>query len=1017
MTHVNERVAAPPHPPRYSRPLAGALAIALLGGSFAISAPFAAANLVVTDNGWSYTKDSYDTGVRNGYQLTLDAANRKVYLTDAAWSTQTRTVTDNGDGSYTHGDTVFNLGSGKLAVFDTATRAREADHSFLGLTRNDGSARENEPFSWPNETATSINSMRTTFSPYGVAVDGTTEGGATIITTTARQRNATAGYGGGVVVYSASEGAPTDADRVFEFDDGTPILQGPRRIAVNTVTHKAYVTSLGTQRNNGPDAGYLTEIDLVTRQVTARIAVPGGVGAVGVAVDEATNLIYTGAMAASKLYVIDGDEIDRSDAKSFAINESAVTELAADLDGNQRPTYNAELKRLYISTYASPAGKIYVVDADPSSAAYGTILDTIVTGPTNSVEVDGQRGLIYSANLGDQNVVVFDAATHEELLTLPTSANALNIGIDPVSRDVWVSNFSNAAKVDVFTVTAPTTETTSPAGGTLITPSVVPLGSEITVSGRGFFLKNGDGGSAGPVFINQSGACTGTGAVNVAGRVIENQIPGSTFADPRAHGVFLSDAEGNWTITIPFPTPANSTLTAETAWKVGDVQCIRILTGSLVPDQADHSRSVFAHFTVSDPVEPPAPVEDQAAATVPSEWVDGQPLTVTGTGWTWPNGTTGSTIGIKLNGGGLVPVGDPHGDVADNVYAVVEAADGSFSVDLPFPGEGAVEPGNTPAKAGDQITIHFLTGSLAPGDRVRSVSKTVTVVAAEEPEPVAPVAKTVPSITGTPVVGSTLTATTGTWSVDGVSFSYQWLRDGAAIPGATKASYTVTTADAGKNLQVKVTASKAGLPDGSATSAAVKAQPPVQQKLTSTPAPTLSGTAQVGKTLTVKVKAWQPAPVKLSYQWLRNGKPISKATKVSYKLTKADAGQKVAVKVTGSKSGYPKVAKTSAAKTIAKVKATVKLTVPKKVAKGKKATVKVTVSAPVAKPTGTVKITVNGKTVKAKLTTKGKGKVSVKLPTLKKKGSYKVKASFTPSGTTAKSTSASKTVTKTLKVK
>lgn len=53
--------------------------------------------------------------------------------------------------------------------------------------------------------------MRSTFSPYGVAVDGTTTGAdgqpdATIITTTARGRDPKAGYGGHMVIYSASQG-------------------------------------------------------------------------------------------------------------------------------------------------------------------------------------------------------------------------------------------------------------------------------------------------------------------------------------------------------------------------------------------------------------------------------------------------------------------------------------------------------------------------------------------------------------------------------------------------------------------------------------------------------------------------------------------------------------------------------------------------------------------------------------------------------------------------------------------
>ncbi|MDF1487418.1 Ig-like domain repeat protein [Tessaracoccus caeni] len=913
---------------RLRTPLIAALSLSLIGSASILGAPTAAADPVVAENGWSYEKESFDTGVQNGYQLALDTANRKVYLSDAYWSRQTREVTANEDGTFTYGPDEFTIGSGKLAVFDSASRTREPDQSFLDLTRNDGNGRESEPFSWANAAvdAKSINSMRTTFSPYGVAVDGTTPGGATVVTTTARQQDADEGFGGGVVVYNVSQGAPTDADRVFEFEDGSPIFAGPRRIAVNTKTHKAYVTSLGNSRGKGSD-GFITQIDLLTKKVDARITVPEAVGAVGVAVDEDNNRIYVGAMKESRLYVIDGSKVKTTDAKNLELNNDAITALEATLPSNQRPAYSPELKRLYVASF--DAKTISVIDADPASAGYGKVLHTIETGPTNAVEIDGERNLLYSANLGDQNVVVFDATTYEKLLTLPTSGNAINIGIDPVSRDVWVSNFSNAGKVDVFTITEPTTtETTSPNGGTLVTPRQVVLGSDIVISGKGFFLKDGSGGSIGPVFVNQGGGSQGTGPVNVENRTIENQAPEVEYSDARAHGVFKSDAEGNWTITIPFPTPENSTLTPATAWKAGDVQYIRILTGSLAPGGTDQSRSIAAPFTVVAPAVDPEPSEDKAAVEAPAEWVEGKPLTITGTGWTWENGT-GSTVGVKLNRGALVPVTPLGVDFPDDVWAVVKADDttGNWSLTLPFPGEGVSK---TPATVGEDITINLLTGSLAPGDRVRGVPVTVKTVAAPKP-PVDP----------KPEV---------------------------------------------KNLTTKT--------------------------------PKITGTAKVGKTLKVDSKsvAWTPAKVTLKYQWLRDGKSISGATKSSYKVTKSDAGKKLSVKVTGSKSGYKTVSKTSKTVSVAKVASSVKVSVPSLVAKGKQATIKVSISAATSKPTGTVTVKVNGKTVKKTVSSSAKGKVSVKLPKISKKGSYKVSVSFKPSGSTAKSTAASKSVTKTLKV-
>ena len=84
---------------------------------------------------------------------------------------------------------------------------------------------------------------------------------------------------------------------------------------------------------------------------------------------------------------------------------------------------------------------------------------------------------------------------------------------------------------------------------------------------------------------------------------------------------------------------------------------------------------------------------------------------------------------------------------------------------------------------------------------------------------------TAPAISGQAKVGKTLTATGGTWSVDGVTLAYQWNRDGAPIAGATTTTYKVTAADVGADLTVTVTASKVGddetvYSDGVATSAA-----------------------------------------------------------------------------------------------------------------------------------------------------------------------------------------------------
>ncbi|MDR0854515.1 MAG: S8 family serine peptidase [Clostridiales Family XIII bacterium] len=96
-----------------------------------------------------------------------------------------------------------------------------------------------------------------------------------------------------------------------------------------------------------------------------------------------------------------------------------------------------------------------------------------------------------------------------------------------------------------------------------------------------------------------------------------------------------------------------------------------------------------------------------------------------------------------------------------------------------------------------------------------------------------------------------------------------------------------------------------------------KVTPAAVKAFKKAPAPKITGTVKVGKKLTAKVGTWSPKP-KFAYQWYANGKKIAKATKSTYKLTKASKGKKITVKVTAKKANYKATTKTS--KATAKVK-------------------------------------------------------------------------------------------------
>lgn len=78
-------------------------------------------------------------------------------------------------------------------------------------------------------------------------------------------------------------------------------------------------------------------------------------------------------------------------------------------------------------------------------------------------------------------------------------------------------------------------------------------------------------------------------------------------------------------------------------------------------------------------------------------------------------------------------------------------------------------------------------------------------------------------------------------------------------------------------------------------------------ELTSTPTPTIEGDPVIGSSLTAAPGAWEPAPVDLAFQWLRDGDPIEGATEPRYVPTSGDVDARISVEVTGSKDGYESV--------------------------------------------------------------------------------------------------------------
>jgi beta-xylosidase len=103
---------------------------------------------------------------------------------------------------------------------------------------------------------------------------------------------------------------------------------------------------------------------------------------------------------------------------------------------------------------------------------------------------------------------------------------------------------------------------------------------------------------------------------------------------------------------------------------------------------------------------------------------------------------------------------------------------------------------------------------------MKKVVPTLTSIDPLAYDGVQPEALRPPTTLGRTVAGSTLTGTPGTWDKDGLTFAYQWLRDGAPVAGATGQTFKLTSAEVGHRMSVRVTAARPGAFPGSAVSKA-----------------------------------------------------------------------------------------------------------------------------------------------------------------------------------------------------
>lgn len=324
-----------------------------------------------------------------------------------------------------------------------------------------------------------------------------------------------------------------------------------------------------------------------------------------------------------------------------------------------------------------------------------------------------------------------------------------------------------------------------------------------------------------------------------------------------------------------------------------------------------------------------------------------------------------------------------------------------FVGNVPIPGATDQTFIPRPEDAGKQVYA-VVTGTLASLPLpVQALTNVLPIPAAPEQQLSAGSQPTLSAVGGAAKVGKVLTVEDPTWNEEEVTHTYQWLRDGAPISGATAKTYTALPEDLGKSLTVKVTGTKEGWAAGTVDSNAVA--PVVGDPITPTVQPTVAGSAALGRTLTASPGTWGTgaAPV-VTYQWLRNRQPIPSATSPTYAVTAADLGSTVSVLVTATRAGFQQGTFTTANLAVAKLPSATTIKGKKKVRAGKPVRVVLGVLVDGLAPDGTV--TVLDGTRELRTVPIASGTRALKVKGLKP-GRHKLSAVYSGSGATEESRS------------